>query len=53
MANCCFSLSDWSGGGFYIDYLADYEKNRASGKMSNPHARGEVSLRTNLSFVVL
>ena len=41
-----------SGGGFYLDYLADYEKDRASGKMSNPIARGVVSPRTTLSFVV-
>ncbi|MFB0563761.1 MAG: UbiA family prenyltransferase, partial [Candidatus Lokiarchaeia archaeon] len=42
-----------SAGGFYLDYLADYEKDRASGRMLNPIARGTLSPRAGLSIVVL
>lgn len=42
-----------SAGGFYLDYLADHEKDRASGKMSNPIARGAVSPQADLSIVVI
>lgn len=42
-----------SAGGFYLDYLADYKKDRASGKMSNPIARGSVSPRAGLSIVAV
>ncbi len=30
-------------GGFYLDYRADWKKDRASGKMLNPIAQGEIS----------
>ncbi len=42
-----------SGAGFYVDYFADYKKDRASGKMTNPIAKGIISPRTGLSIVVL
>jgi 4-hydroxybenzoate polyprenyltransferase len=42
-----------SGAGFYMDYFADYKKDRASGKMTNPIARGSMSPRTGLSIAAL
>jgi 4-hydroxybenzoate polyprenyltransferase len=42
-----------SGAGFYMDYFADYKKDRASGKMTNPIARGSMSPRTGLSIAAV
>jgi len=40
-------------GGFYLDYLADWRKDRASGKMLNPIASGEMSPELGLVFVIV
>ncbi|UCC20354.1 MAG: UbiA family prenyltransferase [Promethearchaeota archaeon] len=42
-----------SAGGFFFDYLGDYKKDRESGNLKNPIARGTLSPRAGLIFVVL
>lgn len=42
-----------SAAGFYLDYLADHKKDRATGKMSNPIARGAISPQTTRSIILL
>ncbi|HUV06194.1 MAG TPA: UbiA family prenyltransferase [Spirochaetia bacterium] len=39
--------------GFYIDYLADWKRDRASGKMLNPIASGDMAPGTGLVFIFL
>ncbi|MFX1379834.1 MAG: UbiA family prenyltransferase [Promethearchaeota archaeon] len=41
-----------SAGGFFFDYLGDYKKDRASGNLKNPIARGTLSPRGGLIFVI-
>ncbi len=38
-------------GGFYLDYLADWRKDRDSGKLLNPLASGELSIPVAGSFI--
>lgn len=45
--------ASFSAGGFYLDYLGDYKKDRESGKMKNPIAKGFLSPRAGLAIVVL
>lgn len=40
-------------GGFYLDYLADWKKDRASGKTLNPIAQGELSPAAGLILVIV
>ncbi len=40
-------------GGFYLDYLADWRKDRDSGKLLNPLATGELSIPVALGFVAV
>jgi len=40
-------------GGFYLDHLMDWKKDKASGNMINPIARGKVSTRLGLVFVIV
>jgi len=40
-------------GGFYLDYLADWKKDRASGKTLNPIAQGELSPAAGLVLVIV
>ncbi|MFW9820344.1 MAG: UbiA family prenyltransferase [Candidatus Thorarchaeota archaeon] len=42
-----------SAGGFFFDYLGDYKKDRASGNLKNPIARGTLSPRGGLLFTLL
>ncbi|MFX0024272.1 MAG: UbiA family prenyltransferase [Candidatus Hermodarchaeota archaeon] len=42
-----------SAGGFFFDYLGDYNKDRASGNLKNPIARGTLTPRGGIIFVVL
>jgi 4-hydroxybenzoate polyprenyltransferase len=42
-----------SAGGFFFDYLGDYKKDRASGNLKNPIARGTLSPRGGIIFFVL
>ncbi|MFX1309404.1 MAG: UbiA family prenyltransferase [Promethearchaeota archaeon] len=41
-----------SAGGFFFDYLGDYQKDRESGNMKNPIARGTLSPRGGLLFII-
>ena len=41
-----------SAGGFYLDYLGDYKKDRESGKLSNPIAKGTISPRIGAILVI-
>lgn len=40
-------------GGFYLDYLADWRKDRDSGKLLNPLATGELSIPAAWAFVAV
>lgn len=40
-------------GGFYLDHLVDWRKDRAAGKMLNPIARGKMSPGLGLAFVIV
>lgn len=40
-------------GGFYLDHLMDWKKDKAAGNMLNPIARGKVSSRLGLAFVIV
>lgn len=40
-------------GGFYLDYLADWRKDRDSGKLLNPLATGELSIPAAWVFVAI
>ncbi|MFX1419866.1 MAG: UbiA family prenyltransferase [Promethearchaeota archaeon] len=42
-----------SAGGFFFDYLGDYKKDLESGNLKNPIARGTLSPRGGLIFVIL
>ncbi|MFX0025155.1 MAG: UbiA family prenyltransferase [Candidatus Hermodarchaeota archaeon] len=42
-----------SAGGFYLDYLGDYKKDRESGKMKNPIAKGVLSPKSGFVIVIL
>jgi len=42
-----------SAGGFYLDYLGDYKKDRESGKLSNPIAKGTITPQVGIILVVL
>jgi len=42
-----------SAAGFYLDYLADHKRDRATGKMSNPIARRAISPQTTRSIILL
>ena len=41
-----------SAGGFFFDYLGDYKSDRESGNLKNPIARGTLSVRGGLVFVI-
>jgi 4-hydroxybenzoate polyprenyltransferase len=41
-----------SAGGFFFDYLGDYKKDRESGNMKNPIARGTLTPRGGIIFVL-
>ena len=41
-----------SAGGFFFDYLGDYQKDRESGNMKNPIARGTLSPRGGTIFIL-
>lgn len=41
-----------SAGGFFFDYLGDYKKDRESGNLKNPIARGTLSPRRGLIFIL-
>jgi len=40
-------------GGFYLDHLVDWKKDRTAGKMLNPIARGKISPGLGLTFVIV
>ena len=40
-------------GGFYLDHLVDWKKDKAAGKMLNPIARGKISPELGLVFVIV
>jgi len=42
-----------SAEGFFFDYLGDYQKDRESGNLKNPLARGSLSPRGGLIIVIL
>ncbi|MFX0174933.1 MAG: UbiA family prenyltransferase [Candidatus Hodarchaeota archaeon] len=42
-----------SAGGFYLDYLGDYKRDRESGKLSNPIAKGTISPRIGMILIAL
>jgi len=42
-----------SAGGFYLDYLGDYKKDRVSGKLSNPIAKGTISPLFGIILVIV
>ncbi|MFX0002634.1 MAG: UbiA family prenyltransferase [Candidatus Hodarchaeota archaeon] len=42
-----------SAGGFFFDYLGDYKKDRESGNLKNPIARGTLSPRGGIIFIIL
>lgn len=42
-----------SAGGFFFDYLGDYKKDRESGNLKNPIAKGTLSPRGGLIIVIL
>ncbi len=42
-----------SAGGFFFDYLGDYKTDRESGNLKNPIARGTLSPRGGLIFIIL
>lgn len=37
---------------FFLDYLGDYQKDRDSGNMKNPIARGSLSPRGGVIFII-
>jgi len=41
-----------SAGGFFFDYLGDYQKDRESGNMKNPIARGTLSPKGGLIIII-
>ncbi len=41
-----------SAGGFFFDYLGDYKTDRESGNLKNPIARGTLSPRGGLIFII-
>jgi 4-hydroxybenzoate polyprenyltransferase len=41
-----------SAGGFFFDYLGDYQKDRESGNLKNPIARGSISPRGGFILII-